>query len=222
MKKIITLFAILFTCGALLSAGSWTHYAGFGWNLPMELSVNADSYKNGEEVVFENQTGLELSFLGISENKIAVKAAGDINWTGINHIINNVPFKGLNLNLQIGAGYAPVCTERFTLAVLAMTGFDASKVFSKSSFYDPGFDDLSITEYSQKYLTWMFGGNIDAIFAVNGNLSVYTSFSAYYLTKGLYNEKADRESKVYVSEDDDYTTNGTVKFIPTIGVCWKF
>lgn len=222
MKKTLTISVVLLTFAALLSAGTWTNYAGFGWNLPMELSVTADSYNNAEEIVFENQTGLELSFLGINDNRFAFKTAGDINWTGINHEINNVPFKGLNLNLQAGAGYAPVCTDRFTLAVLGMAGFDASMVFSTSSFNDTVFNETSTTKYSQKYLTWMAGGNIDAVYAINSGFSVYASFSAFYLGKGTYNVKADTDSQIYADVDEDFTTNSAWKFIPTIGVCWKF
>lgn len=222
MKKILGL-ALIFVVGsfAALSAGTWTNFAGFGWNLPMDETFTADDYNNGEEIVLENQTGLEGFFMGFNQNGFAVKSSADINWSGINHEMNGVPYAGVNVNLQVGAGFAPLRSNSFTLALFGMVGLDASAFYSESTRYDTAFNENITSKYTEGQIAYMLGGNITAIYTPTESFSVFASCSVNRVTSGLYVFKAEF-SDVYANSDDSYETNPTLKIIPTIGVCWKF
>lgn len=222
MKKILGIIgAMVLGSMAALSAKSWTNIAGFGWNIPMDFSFTADEYKNGEEVVLENQTGLEMSYMGIGKKGFAVKTAFDLNYSGINHEFENTPFLGVNVNLQTGLGYAPVHSEKFTFGLFGMMGLNASAFASESTTYN-SFEQKEITsKYSEGQIGYMLGGNITAMYTPKSHFSLYASCSVNYVTPGIYLVKAEF-SDVYGNSEEVFDTNGTVKIIPTIGVCWKF
>lgn len=222
MKKILGL-ALIFVLGsfAALSAGTWTSYTGFGWNLPMDETFTADSYNNGEEVVLENQTGLEVIYMGIGQKGFAVKTSFDINYSEINHEMNGVPYTGANVNLQLGAGFAPVRSDRFTLALFAVAGLDASAFYSESTNFDSAFSRDITSKYTEGQIGAMLGGNITAAYTPSKSFSVFASCSVNHVTQGLYVLTAEF-SDVYANSEDTYETNTALKVIPTIGVCWKF
>lgn len=222
MKKILGIVgALVFGSMAALSAEGWTNISGFGWNLPMDLTFTADEYNNGEEVVLENQTGLELFYMGFSEKGFAVKAAMDLNYSGINHEFDNTPFFGANVNIQLGAGYAPVHSEKFTLGLFGMIGLDASPFYSESTSYDTAMHKEITSQYTEGYIGYMLGGNITAMFTPKSNITLFASCSVNYVTTGVYLVRAEF-SDIYANTENYLNTNGTVKVIPTIGMCWKF
>lgn len=222
MKKIVVFAAVLVMSIAALSAKSWTNYAGFGWNLPMDLSVNVPNRSLASDMYFENQTGLETFYMGIKSNGFAVKAAFDLNGSGINETMNGENYLGVNENIQLGIGFAPLHEGNFTLAVFGMTGLDISAFYVKTTFTDTVLNETSTMEYTQGYIAWMLGGNITASYKVKKHLSVYASCSVYHLTEGLYVDKCETDSRYYADMEETNTADPTVKVIPTIGICWKF
>ncbi len=221
MKKILGIFAsLIFGSMTALSANGWTNAAGFGWNLPMDFTFSADDYNNGEDVVLENQTGLEFFYMGIGENGFAVKGAFDLNYSGINHEINNTPFIGVNLNCQLGAGYAPINSEKFTLGLFGMIGLDASAFYSESTSYDSLAQKNITSEYSEGQIGYMLGGNVTAVYTPSVRFSLFASCSVNYVTPGIFLVKAEF-CDVYADSEDYFETESSVKVIPTIGICWK-
>lgn len=222
MKKIIGLTLIfVFGSFAALSAGTWTHFAGFGWNLPMDETFTADDYINGEKVVLQNQTGLEVNYIGISQRGFAVKTSAGINYSEINHVMNNTPYMGANVNLQLGAGYAPLRSDRFTLALFGIAGLDDSAFYSESTNFDSTFSKDITSKYTEGQIGAMLGGNITAAYTPSKSFSVFASCSVNRVVPGLYVLTAEF-SDIYANSEDTYETNTTLKVIPTIGICWKF
>lgn len=222
MKKILGIVATLvFGSMAALSAKTWTNVSGFGWNIPMELSFSSNEFNNGEEVVLKCQTGLEGFYMGIHSSGFAVKGACDINYSGINHEMDNTPYLGINLNMQLGAGYAPFRSEKFTLGVFGMVGIDISSFYCESTSYDSLANKNITSKYTEGFAGYLIGGNITAVYTPVSCFSVFASCSVNYVTPGEYLRKAEF-SDVYASSENVYSTNGTVKVIPTIGVSWKF
>lgn len=222
MKKILGIIgAMVLGSMAALSAKEWKNFAGLGWNLPMDFTFTADDYNNGEKVVLENQTGLELFYMGISEKGFAVKAAVDLNGSGINHEFDHTPFIGANINLQLGAGFAPVHSEKFTLALFGMIGLDASPFYAEITAYDTSFNKEITSKYTEGQIGYMLGGNITAMFSPKNNFNLYASCSVNYVTSGVYLVRAEF-SDVYANSENYFVTNGSIKVIPTIGACWNF
>lgn len=222
MKKILGIIgALVLGSMAALSAKSWTNIAGFGWNLPMDFTFTADEYQNGEEVILKNQTGLELFYMGISKKGFAVKTAFDLNYSEINHQFDNTPFIGINVNWQAGIGYAPVHSEKFTLGLFGMFGIDASAFYSESTSYRREFSRFITSTYTEGQIGYMLGGNITALYTPKSHFSLYASCSVNYVTPGVYLVRAEFND-LFANTENYFETNSSVKFIPTIGVCWKF
>lgn len=222
MKKIIGIALILiFGSVAALSADTWTNIAGLGWNLPMDETFNANGYNNGEDIVLENQTGLNAFYMGVHKCGFAVKADSNLNYSGINHEMNNVPYIGVNESIQIGAGFAPVHSENVTIALFGMAGLDVSAFYSTSSWTDTAANEKITAEYEEGQVAFMVGGNITAMYTPTKHFSVFASCSVNRVLQGLYEFEADF-SDVYADSEDTYITNPTIKIMPTVGVCWKF
>lgn len=222
MKKILGL-ALTFAIGSMaaLSAKTWTNNVGFGWNIPMDLSFNSNEFHNGEEILLKNQTGLELFYMGIHSNGFAVKGSFDINYSGINHEMNYTPYIGINVNMQLGAGYAPFHSEKFTLGVFGMFGIDISSFYCESTAYDNLAMKNITSKYTEGFGGYMLGANITAVYTPVSTFSLFASCSVNYVAAGAYLRKAEF-SDVYANSEELFNTNGTVKVIPTIGISWKF
>lgn len=222
MKKILGIIgALVLGSMTALSAKEWKNIAGFGWNLPTDFTFTADDYKNGEEVVLENQTGLELFYMGIGKKGFAVKAAADLNGSGINHEFEKTPFIGANINLQIGAGYAPIHSEKFTVGIFGMLGIDASPFYAESTSYDTSFHKEITSKYTEGQIGYMLGGNITAMYSPKQSFNLYASCSVNYVTPGIYLVRAEF-SDIYANSENYFDTNSSIKVIPTIGISWNF
>lgn len=222
MKKILGIALILiFGSVAALSADTWTNIAGLGWNLPMDETFNANGYNNKEDIVLEGQTGADLFYMGIHKSGLAVKADSMLNYTGINHEMNGVPYIGLNETVMLGAGYAPINTDHLTLAFFGEAGVDASTFYSTSSSFDTNSNKKITQEYEEGFVSFMLGGNITAMYTPKEHFSVFASCSVNRVFPGAYLFKA-QFSDVYADSEDTYITNATIKIIPTVGICWKF
>lgn len=222
MKKILGIALILvFGSVAALSADTWTNIAGFGWNLPMEETFSANTYNNGEDIVLESQTGIQGFYMGTHRNGLAVKADTSLNYSGINHEINNTPYIGVNETVQVGLGYAPINSGKLTLAVVGQAGLDVSAFYATMSRFDTQANKKITEEYEEGFVSFMLGGNVTAIYTPKSNFSVFASCSVNRVFPGVYVFKSTF-SDVYANTDDSYVTNATIKIIPTVGVCWKF
>lgn len=222
MKKILGIL-ITFAIGSMaaLSAKTWTNIAGFGWNIPMDFSFTSNEYKNGEEIVLKNQTGIEGFYIGVHKNGFAVKGAADVNFSGINHEMDLTPYTGINVNLQLGAGFSPWHSERFTFGIFGMIGIDASAFYAEKTAYNTQFSTTITSKYTEGYIGYMLGGNITTVYTPASCFSLFASCSVNYVTPGVYLFKAEY-SDIFANSNNTFETNGTMKIIPTIGVCWKF
>lgn len=126
MKKIASFLAFL-ALGISVSAKSWTNYAGFGWRIPTAVKVQSDD-SNGKDIKFKTQTGLSLDYAGVHENGFSLRGIFDINYSGSDIEVGSDKdeMEGANCLFLVGAGYAPIHTEKMFLGFYGMLGADAT------------------------------------------------------------------------------------------------
>ena len=136
MKKLTILLAALALCFSV-SAKTWTNYTGFGWRIPTSTTVKSDDSSMDFDIKFKNQTGLSLDYTGAHESGFSMRAILDINYSKSNLKVgdDDDDLEGLNGLFLIGAGYAPVCTDKLFLGIYGVLGADLTVLYLDKTAY---------------------------------------------------------------------------------------
>lgn len=224
MKKFTTLLAALALCLSV-SAKTWTNYAGFGWRLPTSTTVKADE-DGMSDIKFKSQTGLSIDYAGTHESGFSVRGIFDINYSSSNLKISaeedDDELNGLNGLFLIGAGYAPICTDKMFLGLYGVLGADVTVLFrdyTKSSYlyeYE--------AKYSMAHAASVLGANATFVYTPAKHFSLFASVCANYMFPAKVESEITQKvngTKTF-DGDEKFDYKGAFKFVPTVGICWKF
>lgn len=221
MKKIASLLAFL-ALGISVSAKSWTNYAGFGWRIPTSAKVKADD-SNAKDINFKSQTGLSLDYAGVHESGFSLRGIFDINYSGsdIEAGSDSDEMEGVNCLFLVGAGYAPIRTEKMMLGFYGLFGADATVLNYEESISGGGFS--SSYEVTLTHAATVLGANATFVYSPAEHFSLFASVCANYMFPTEIKIDVDKKiNGVSTSESPKYDFKGAFKFVPTIGICWKF
>ena len=221
MKKIVSLIAFL-ALGISVSAKSWTNYAGFGWRIPTAAKVKADD-SNVDDIKFKSQTGLSLDYAGVHESGFSLRGLFDINYSGSNIEIgsDSDEMEGVNCLFLVGAGYAPIHTEKMFLGFYGLFGADATVLNYEESV--SGGETSSSNEVTLTHAATVLGANATFVYSPAEHFSLFASVCANYMFPTEL--KIDVDTKINgakKSESTKFDYKGAFKFVPAVGICWKF
>ena len=223
MKKITTLFAALALCFSV-SAKTWTNYAGFGWRIPTSTTVKSDDSSMDFDIKFKNQTGLSLDYAGTHESGFSMRAILDINYSNSNLKVgdDDDELKGLNGLFLVGAGYAPICTDKMFLGVYGVIGADVTVLYRDKTSYSSY--SKTESEYSLTHTASVLGANATFVYTPAKHFSLFASVCANYMIPAkIQAEMTLKENGTKIFDSDEkYDYKGAFKFVPTVGICWKF
>ncbi len=221
MKKIASFLAFL-ALGISVSAKSWTNYAGFGWRIPTAVKVQSDD-SNGKDIKFKTQTGLSLDYAGVHENGFSLRGIFDINYSGSDIEVGSDKdeMEGANCLFLVGAGYAPIHTEKMFLGFYGMLGADATVLNYEETVSVGGYSNSY--EVTVSHAATVLGANATFVYSPAEHFSLFASVCANYMFPAQI--KIDEDIKingVSKSESPKYDCKGAFKFVPTVGICWRF
>lgn len=222
MKKFTTLVAAFALCLSV-SAKTWTNYAGFGWRLPTSTTVKADE-DGMNDIKFKNQTGFSIDYAGTHESGFSVRGIFDINYSSSNLTVedDDDELNGLNGLFLIGAGYAPICTDKMFLGLYGVLGADVTVLsceYTKSSYlYEYK------AEYSMTHAASVLGANATFVYTPAKHFSLFASVCANYMFPAKVEAEITQKLNGTKTFDSDkkFDYKGAFKFVPTVGICWKF
>lgn len=213
MKKFLFI-GILLLASFFASARprEWINYGGIGFRIPTSMAVDADgNYDYSKQ--FNLQTGGELLYAGVHENGFTIKAVLDVNYTRSDKKnVNDENLSGLNINFLAGAGYAPIHNDKIFIGVFGTFGVDYD-YFEYKTDTSPSFTKREI------YNAAVIGLNSMTIFTPVKTFSVYGSIFVGCNLPGKFRTESDWNFTLTTDKDD---TKVAFKFIPSIGICWKF
>ena len=220
MKKLL-IIAVSLALGTSAFAGeAWKNFLGFGWRLPTSSTMYAE--KQGyENLKMSVQTGIDASYTGVlMSNGFSVRALIDTNFSNSN--VDTLPgseisnLVGINQDLLIGAGWAPIRTDVFFFGFYGMIGYDLTVVTYDSSVFNSKDPKYKQTVY---YVSFLPALNATFAWTPVKCFSLYASASVgYNCPTFLHYENEIGDQKT----DDKSISRGGVKVIPTVGICWKF
>ena len=223
MKKLTIFLAALALCFSV-SAKTWTNYTGFGWRIPTSTTVKSDDSSMDFDIKFKNQTGLSLDYTGAHESGFSMRAILDINYSNSNLKAgdDDDDLEGLNGLFLIGAGYAPVCTDKLFLGIYGVLGADLTVLYLDKTAYTNY--QKSENEYSLTHAASVLGANVTFVYTPAKHFSLFASICTNYMFPTKV--EADMTQKVngvkIFDSDEKYDYKGAFKFVPTAGICWKF
>lgn len=220
MKKILVIAASLLLSTSAFAGEAWKNFLGFGWRLPTSSKMYTE--KQGiPNLKMPFQTGIDASYTGVlMSNGFSVRALVDTNFSNsdvdtpagseISYLI------GINQDLLIGAGWAPIRTDMFFFGFYGMIGYDFTVLTYDSTAFNSKDPKFRQTVYYASFLP-----ALNATFAwtpVN-RFSLFASATlGYNCPTYIHYETEDGDQKT----EDKTLSRGGVKVIPTVGICWKF
>ena len=228
MKKIFIILAVGFLAMNGAFAKKWTNNVGFGFTVPIsEIGVD----EKGADDIAQIGYGLDLFYLGVHENGFTAKANIDFGVATTKDISlqDNETNVGVFYNIDLGAGWSFVHTEKITLALTGMMGLDmglytdsAEDVTYDGQNCDSLYKTIAFAEFN-------IGGDLFFAYRIKEHFGFFANFSARYLVAGggidkiewSYKDSSGRKHKESL-EDDDTSLLGKFRIQPTIGVVWNF
>lgn len=221
MKKIILGAAVALLMSTSLFAKTWTNNIGVGFSVPIS-SIGVD--KDGADDIFQIGYGVQGFYTGFHQNGFTVKASESVGVAtskdiGIQDSDTNV---GVFSNLEIGAGYSFIRTEKVTLSALGMFGLDIS-VYSDSG--ETTYNGQK-ADYTDSIGTAIFsaGADLQAIFRFKPNFGMFCNIAGRYLIAGGTFGETEYKYKntTHTDSHSDGNLRGKFRIQPSIGVVWTF
>ena len=221
MKKIILGAAVALLMSASLFAKTWTNNIGVGFSVPIS-SIGVD--EDGADDIFQVGYGVQGFYTGFHQNGFTVKASESVGVAtskdiGIQDSDTNV---GVFSNLEIGAGYSFIRTEKVTLSALGMLGLDISVYSDSGETTHKG----EKWDYTNSVGTAIFsaGADLQAIFRFKPNFGMFCNVAGRYLVAGgTFGEvEYKKGSKKETESNSEGNLRGKFRIQPSIGVVWTF
>jgi len=217
-KKTMMVVALVAGMVCAASAKTWTNFVGVGLDCPVSGSVKVSNFEgNNFDLKTTNYVGINEMYMGVHENGFAVRAFTDTTFCKMNNQIKGFDFINLGSSVGIGAGYAPVRMEKFTLGVFGMLGLDSTCGYSLTNG-----EKESDVEYEELYFAPTVGCNVTAVYTPTKCFSVWGGCSADCVLPGFYAQNKITKSAKENSDIKYAKTNMNWKVTPAVGVCWKF
>lgn len=222
MKKII---AFLFAAALAFSASAEiTNYAGFGWRIPTSATVESKNRTEKADVKFKTQTGLSFDYAGTFESGFSMRGIIDLNYSGSDLKVGfdeGDEMMGINFMLLAGVGYAPVRTEKMFLGLYGVVGVDVTTLMyeeSRTSYLYKDKYELTLTHSAP-----VIGANATFIYTPAKSFSLFASVCANLMLPAEFKtESTIEEDGEKLKFDNKTDCIAAFKFVPTIGICWKF
>ena len=234
MKKIFALTSMLLIGVSAFAGEAWKNHLGFGWRLPTGMALSETQKNSDWDLKMPVQTGLDVTYTGVHmDSGFSVRAFIDYDISS-----SNVPpinpdddynLYGINFDVALGAGWAPVRNKFFLLGFYGILGFDATYLFDSDASVTIG-NGSSVTTEVISYGSFFGGGNATLAWTPLGKrFSLYGSATVGYNFPGIVNsevetryEPADGSNASSTRYADTKKVFGTVKVIPAVGISWRF
>jgi len=221
MKKTIKAMvaaAMVLGMGFTATAKTWTNFGGVGITVPVANNVTVKGMETNDfDLNIKNYVGISEMYMGVHENGFAVRAYEESTFLKMNNHVQGFEYTDFGYSFAIGAGYAPIHTEKFTLGVFGMAGLDLTYGSSKEETLNG--EKIS---YAELYMAPTLGANATFTYTPSNRFSLWSSCTANWMVPGLYGRTYLKNGEV----DDNLTKAGTttagVKVLPSVGCCWKF
>lgn len=223
MKKLIAGLAALILGATSLFA--WTNIIQLGvtGGVPEILTT----YGTKSDTYTLNNIGVDFGYIGTFDSNLSLKANTRLGFGPAScKFLDNFPDKEISpLNFNVteifGVGYSFINTDTLFLALYGNIGNSTNCAFTAKQVDSYGYVNL-ITSSS-----WLFGGEIAAVYTPSEVFSIYASLSANYAfgelaTVGAYYNFKSGESNDNDAEVEYFFSKPFFKLLPSIGIAWKF
>ena len=220
MKKVLIIAAALFISASAFAGEAWNNHLGFGWRLPSPTTMHT------EKADWENlnmwQSGIDFQYTGVlMSNGFSVHAMVDYAISNSNY--DTKPgaelssLWGLNGDLLVGAGWAPIRTKELFFGFYGMIGYDFTIVCYDSEAFD---SDKTIYKDYVTYGAFLPAANATFVWTPKKTFSLYATASVgYNCPTVIYREQeVGTAGKIKTKT----ISRGGVKVIPAVGISWKF
>ena len=218
MKKILA-FVAATLFGAAAFAGSWQSTVGLGFAIPIStFGIDED----GADDIKQTSFNADLMYLGVhTENGLTAKFDFSIGVPKCDDIPDGDGEDPIDFTFDLGVGYSFIRTEKITLGVLGVFGFDHSSYDSKATF-----DGYTLPIDSTIGLTSInFGVDAIGAFRFTNHFGGFANIGLRYVIAGTASTEYDvpeAAKNLGIGDDNDVDISGKISFRPTIGLIWTF
>lgn len=221
MKKTIksmVVMAMVLGMGFTATAKTWTNFLGFGVTVPVENEVTVSGMETEDlKLNITNYVGISEMYMGVHENGFAVRAYEETTFLKMNNHVQGFDYTDVGMSFAVGAGYAPIHSDKFTLGVFGMAGLDVT--MGKSNENKVNGVDVSYTEL---YMAPTLGVNATFVYTPVKTFSLWSSCTVNCMLPGLYGRTQSNNGEIDNNLTKGGKTDTGVKVLPSVGCCWKF
>ena len=221
MRKIIIGIVIAFFTTLYTYASDWQFTLGYGLSLPYSR-IHA---KNGlmdnialdpiDTWQFESDN--ILTFLLVN-NSCGISFKSDL--TGGYALTDDEGIrKGGNIGADFGVGYSFARSERFTMGLFAMFGFDYSLYNYKTDLNIEGIRQTFRLDIKQNIFSYSIGADLTGAFRFTKHFGIFGSLGGRSIIGGKVKGTASIEKD---PSNLSWDLNGKFIFVPTMGISWTF
>lgn len=213
MKKILGAILAM-SVGFAAFADGISNNVGLGLAVPLTtISIDEEDFDDAKQTGF----AFNAAYLGVLDNGIALKAdillgVGTSKDLGMD---SDDAQAGFLAGFDIGAGYAFINDEKFTLAATGVFGIDFD-VYKFTEDYMGVDVDIDYTVFDIN-----LGADVTGIYRFTEKVGLYADLGFRWIPAGNVAVKAEADGFGTVV-DDDYKINGKFTFLPAIGVALSF
>jgi len=216
--KSMVVMAVVLGMGFTATAKTWTNFTGVGVTVPFANNVTVkEMEKQDLDLNIKNYFGISEMYMGVHENGFATRAYEETTFLKMNNHVEGFEYTDLGTSFAVGAGYAPVHTEKFTLGLFGMAGLDVT--FGGSN--EKSVNDTKVS-YGELYLAPTVGANVSLVYTPAKTFSLWSSCTVNCMLPGLYGRLQANNGEIDDSLTKGGITNIGVKVLPSVGCCWKF
>ena len=200
---------------------NWTHFVGAGVVVPVS------SYNIDDTDYSQVGGGLNLNYMGVNKNGLAVK----VSWSIGAALTEDVKFEekddgalGTYVTVELGLGYGFVNTPNWTVAAIAMMGIEASVFESDKDKYVH--EELGKVDMTRSVSVGAFtlGGDLVVRRAVGEKASVFVSVGGRWVpvAVSIHTVEYDNDDFNRVDNIKSQDSDGGFTIVPTVGAMWSF
>ena len=229
MKKSVLLFVL----GVFALSGSfakkWTNNVGAGFTVPFSL-IGVD--ESGADDITQFGYGIDGIYVGQMDNGFMTKANYSIGLATSDDV--SVQDRNMNLgiflNFSVGAGYAFIHTQKFTLGLTGMIGFDISAYpHTEEDIVYAGSDDgKADLDTALTMAMFSAGADIYASYKLKEHLGLFANLAVRCLVAGtselteIYTYKDGGADCTLAKSREGSDLLGKIRVQPSLGVIWNF
>lgn len=221
MRKIIIAFSIAFITTLCTYASDWQFTIGTGLTLPYSRLHAKNGKMEGLAMTdidtWQFESDYDLTFMLVNV-PVGISFKSDL---GLGYAITDDEGirKGGNLLGDFGVGYSFVRSERVTMGLFAMFGFDYSMYKYTDNLRIDGIKQTFKLDIKENFLSYSVGADITGVFRFTKCFGLFGSLGGRWILGG----KVDGTASILgESSNLSWKMNGKFIFIPTVGVSWTF